>query len=104
MSNILSQDWKTHKPYCRPNAPCSVIEDGDGTLGVGGPSKYGALSIPVTGLDGETGLLSSSTMSAKMLKEIKEHTESRGGSSSSARRDVISTFPRNFHVEVERLI
>jgi hypothetical protein len=41
------------------------------------PTKYGALSIPITGPDGERRVLSSSTISAKMLKEIKEYIEGR---------------------------
>jgi hypothetical protein len=77
----LHQDWKTHKPFCRPDAPCSIIDTGDVPV-LGGTSKHGAISIPITGPDGETRIISSSTMSAQMLKEIKEYAEARGGGSS----------------------
>jgi len=70
-------DWKIHKPFCRPNAPCSVVIDDD-TPAFGATTKHGALSIPITSPDGTTTIFSSSTMNAEMLKEIKAHSEAEG--------------------------
>ena len=76
--NLISlKDWKIHKPFCRPNAPCSVIIDDD-TPGFGATTQHGALSIPITSPDGTTRIFSSSTMNAEMLKEIKMHSEAEG--------------------------
>ena len=74
---FLLKDWKIHKPFCRPNAPCSVIIDDD-TPGFGATTKHGALSIPITNPDGTTRIFSSSTMNAEMMKEIKAHSEADG--------------------------
>ena len=85
----LLKDWKIHKPFCRPNAPCSVIIDDD-TPGFGATTKHGALSVPITSPDGTTRIFSSSTMNAEMLKEIKAHCEAgerRGVRGDEARMD-----------------
>ena len=74
----LLKDWKNHKQFCRPNAPCSVIIDDDDTTGFGATTKHGALSIPIACPDGKTRIFSSSTMSAEMLKEIKAYSEAQG--------------------------
>ncbi|KAF8075045.1 hypothetical protein FPV67DRAFT_1475810 [Lyophyllum atratum] len=80
------EDWKNHKPFCQPGAPCSILEK-DVDLPVSG-SKGGSLSIPVTGPDGQTMMVSSSTMGPEMLKEIREHSlaehSQRSGPSRSA--------------------
>jgi len=70
-------DWKNHKPFCRPGAPCSVI-DTTPVGSAGSASKNGALSIPITGSDGNTMMVSSSTMGPEMLKEMKQYAEARG--------------------------
>ncbi|KIM75569.1 hypothetical protein PILCRDRAFT_98888 [Piloderma croceum F 1598] len=70
----LLKDWKIHKPFCCPNAPCSVIINND-TPGFGATTKHRALSIPITSPDGTTRIFSSSTMNVEMLKEIKAHSK-----------------------------
>ncbi|PPQ92421.1 hypothetical protein CVT25_008642 [Psilocybe cyanescens] len=69
-------DWKNHKPFCRPGAECSVIDNGSKyDISATAPthkSEAGALRIPITTKDGETVMFSSSTMDAQMLKDLKE--------------------------------
>ncbi|KAJ6602526.1 hypothetical protein DFH09DRAFT_1019685 [Mycena vulgaris] len=73
-------DWKNHKPFCSPGAPCSVIDrevKGKGYTA----SKGGSIEVPIKNPDGTTTMVSSSTMSAEMLKELKADVEAAGGSS-----------------------
>jgi len=68
-------DWKNHKPFCRPGAECSVIDDGAFNLAETAPSgksANGALQIPVEFANGKRILVSSSTMDPQMLRELKE--------------------------------
>jgi hypothetical protein len=74
------QDWKNHKPFCIPGAPCSVIDkeiEGKGYTA----SKGGSIEVPIKNSDGTTTMVSSSTMSAEMLKEMKAYAEAAGVSS-----------------------
>lgn len=72
-------DWKNHKPFCRPGAECSVVDDGSkynmSDTAPAHKSEAGALQIPITFKDGKTILFSSSTMDVQMLKEMKELSE-----------------------------
>ena len=71
-------DWKNHKPFCRPGAECSVIDDG--TWDAVGPFKpsRGAIQLPITHA-GESGtFVSSSTMDVKTLKEVRDIVEGSG--------------------------
>ncbi|KAJ7645819.1 hypothetical protein B0H17DRAFT_1215856 [Mycena rosella] len=72
-------DWKNHKPFCRPGAPCSVIERPDAKIKGHSSTKDGALKVPITNPDGTTTFISSSTMSSKMLKKMKAQAEAGGG-------------------------
>ncbi|KAF8177641.1 hypothetical protein BJ912DRAFT_677958 [Pholiota molesta] len=67
-------DWKNHKPFCRPGAECSVLDDGslDAPLQGGYTPKDGTLQIPVTYADGSTMYFSTSTLEPKALKEMAE--------------------------------
>ncbi|KAH9485657.1 hypothetical protein JR316_0002567 [Psilocybe cubensis] len=70
------EDWKNHKPFCRPGAECSIIDNGTklditSTAPIN-KSEDGALQVPITIPNGETVMLSSSSMDAKMLKEIQD--------------------------------
>lgn len=68
-------DWKNHKPYCRPGAECSVIDDGEYDITKTTPSTKsasGALQVPLTLPGGRTVLLSSSTMGAETMKEMEK--------------------------------
>ncbi|KAF8955551.1 hypothetical protein BDZ97DRAFT_1926597 [Flammula alnicola] len=71
-------DWKNHKPFCRPGAECSVIDDGttspDTVMSAGSSSKQGSgtIQIPITYADGSRMFLSSSTMDPQLLKEIRD--------------------------------
>lgn len=69
-------DWKNHKPFCRPGAACSVIDTGTFSHGT---TKPNALQIPITVPGGKTVLVSSSTMDAKELKELKGGAEGMSG-------------------------
>ncbi|KAJ4470949.1 hypothetical protein J3R30DRAFT_3710930 [Lentinula aciculospora] len=70
LPNVLShQDWKNHKPFCRPGAPCSVLSPSTTTVG-GGSTSQGSIRVPVHHADGTTSLLSTSTMEPEMLKEM----------------------------------
>jgi hypothetical protein len=73
------KDWPNHKPFCKPGAPSSINNNNPVFPAVS--SRQGALRIPITGPDGKTTLLSSSSMSAEMLKEIKELSEGKGENS-----------------------
>ncbi|KAJ7141860.1 hypothetical protein C8R43DRAFT_584233 [Mycena crocata] len=78
-------DWKNHKPFCRPGAPCSVLEKPDvDTRGKGhAGSKAGAFEVPIKNPDGSTTLISSSTMSPRMLKKMKAAAEADGSRTGS---------------------
>ncbi|KAF5318143.1 hypothetical protein D9619_012203 [Psilocybe cf. subviscida] len=75
-------DWETHRPFCRPNAPCSVLKYQTASdihrRTPSSKSAAGALIIPITSPDGKTTLFSSSTMTPKMLKAVKAATEKGG--------------------------
>ncbi|THU99783.1 hypothetical protein K435DRAFT_658177 [Dendrothele bispora CBS 962.96] len=66
-------DWKNHKPFCKPNQPCSVIAP-EPDYGMR-RTHSGAISIPIRQSDGQTMLLSSSTWSAEDLKDFKKELE-----------------------------
>ncbi|RDB23588.1 hypothetical protein Hypma_009049 [Hypsizygus marmoreus] len=74
-------DWKTHKPYCRPGAPCSVLEKDHPVPVAAGKATQGSLSIPVTRPGGETVMVSSSTLGPETLKQFKDWSEARGSRS-----------------------
>ncbi|KAG6915691.1 hypothetical protein DXG01_010419 [Tephrocybe rancida] len=77
-------DWKIHKPFCKPGAPCSVLEKAESMPSSSSTGVQGSISIPVVGPDGKTTLLSSKTMTPEMLKEIRKASEKRGADSDSA--------------------
>ncbi|KAE9408264.1 hypothetical protein BT96DRAFT_970906 [Gymnopus androsaceus JB14] len=90
---ILPQDWKTHKPFCQPGAPCSVI---DTSITTGGISQNGSIRVPVHHNDGTTSLLESSTLDPEMLKKMGEiMTEGRnihdGSEGSTLRTELFET-------------
>ncbi|KAJ6581545.1 hypothetical protein B0H19DRAFT_511626 [Mycena capillaripes] len=61
-------DWKNHKPFCRPGAPCSIIAK-ERDLPAAGQGQSGeVLTIPFAGPGGRPMMLSSSTMTPEMLK------------------------------------
>lgn len=74
-------DWKNHKPFCRPGAECSVIDDSALVQGSTNNVKSagGALQIPITLQDGSTTYISSSTLDAQSLKEIRDAAKDRLG-------------------------
>ena len=71
-------DWKNHKPFCCPVAECSVIDDG--TWDAAGPPKLsrGAIQLPITHAGGSRTFVSSSTMDAKTLKQVRDIVEGSG--------------------------
>ncbi|KAH9485659.1 hypothetical protein JR316_0002569 [Psilocybe cubensis] len=74
------EDWRNHKPFCRPGAESSVIDDGTKyDLAETSPARKtvdGALMIPITFREsGKTLMVCSTTMDAKMLKEMKRYNE-----------------------------
>ncbi|KAJ7645845.1 hypothetical protein B0H17DRAFT_1148281 [Mycena rosella] len=75
-------DWTNHKSFCTPGAPCSVIERPDAKVKGHSATTGGALEVPITNPDGTTTFVSTSTMSAEMLKEVKAYVEAAGGSPS----------------------
>ncbi|KAF7315777.1 MYND-type domain-containing protein [Mycena indigotica] len=70
------KDWPNHKPFCKPGQPCSVIDAGKALKAApfGGSSKQGQRSMVVNTPGGEMSL-SSSTMSAEFMKEVREGIE-----------------------------
>ena len=68
-------DWKNHKPFCCPGAECSVVDDG--TSDAAGPPKpsRGAIQLPITHAGGSRTFVSTSTMDAKSLKEVRDIVE-----------------------------
>ena len=68
-------DWKNHKPFCRPGAECSVVDDGKYALAASAfshKSTTGARQVPLKTSDGRTVMLSSSTMDLEMMKEFQK--------------------------------
>ncbi|KAF8162603.1 hypothetical protein B0H34DRAFT_650049 [Crassisporium funariophilum] len=80
-------DWKNHKPFCKAGAPCSVIDTSNSQHRGAGPScKQGAIQIPITHADGSTRVVSSSTLDAQTLKEMRDYLQNAdlgGGGMSS---------------------
>ncbi|KAJ7454694.1 hypothetical protein FB451DRAFT_1278997 [Mycena latifolia] len=71
-------DWKNHKPFCKPGAACSVIDRPQINAHGHSATKGGAIEVPISNLDGTTTILSSSTLSPRMLKKMKAHAEAPG--------------------------
>ena len=71
-------DWKNHKPFCCPGAECPVIDDG--ACDEAGPPKPSrvAIQLPITRAGGSRTFVSSSTMDAKTLKEVRDIVEGSG--------------------------
>ncbi|KAK0223107.1 hypothetical protein IW262DRAFT_1364561 [Armillaria fumosa] len=88
-------DWKNHKPFCMPGAPCSVI-DIDGPSSIGSGSKKDSIQIPMKFGNGRTTIVSSSTMSPEFLKEMRDAAEA-----DAAGRDRLPS--ESFTVEMGRL-
>ncbi|KAH9485658.1 hypothetical protein JR316_0002568 [Psilocybe cubensis] len=69
-------DWKNHKPFCLPGAECSIIDNGTkydmAATAPANKSESGALQVPISLNNGETIMISSSTMDAEMLKGIQD--------------------------------
>ncbi|RDB23855.1 hypothetical protein Hypma_009034 [Hypsizygus marmoreus] len=65
-------DWPTHRPFCRPGAPCSILEKDDD---VPIATAEGSLTVPVTLPNGIQEMWSSSDMTAGMLKAVKHVAE-----------------------------
>ncbi|KAF9469458.1 hypothetical protein BDZ94DRAFT_1244525 [Collybia nuda] len=81
-------DWPNHKPFCKPGAACSVVDTTPpGSLGAS--SKKGAIQVNVENGDGSTTVVSSSTLTAAELKEIRE----------AARLHASKRVLSNFHME-----
>ncbi|KAJ6597283.1 hypothetical protein DFH09DRAFT_904206 [Mycena vulgaris] len=76
----VSQDWKNHKPFCTPGAACSVIERPEVKAKGYAAAKDGAFEVPIKNPDGTTTMISSSTLSPEMLKEMKAYAEATEGS------------------------
>ncbi|KAK7031181.1 hypothetical protein VNI00_013597 [Paramarasmius palmivorus] len=87
-------DWKNHKAFCKPGMPCSVIDTGTPSTGLGKGTKKGALGVPVTTADGTSTFLTTSTIGSSELKEIRDlaRTMSRGS-------DVRVDLPVNLQME-----
>ncbi|KAK0469902.1 uncharacterized protein EV420DRAFT_1497412 [Desarmillaria tabescens] len=90
-----SSDWKNHKPFCKPGAPCSVI-DVKGPSSIGSENNKDSIQIPMNFGDGRTTIISSSTMSPEFLKEMRDLAEA-----DAAGRDKL--LPESFTMEMERL-
>lgn len=89
------KDWKNHKPFCMPGAPCSVI-DVDGPSSIGSGSKKDSIQIPMKFGNGRTTMVSSSTMSPEFLKEMRDAAEA-----DATGRDKLP--PESFTVEMGKL-
>ncbi|KAJ3828299.1 hypothetical protein F5878DRAFT_588084 [Lentinula raphanica] len=63
-------DWKNHKPFCQPGAPCSVVDRITYSTSSVGCSAGGSIRVPLDHDNGKTSLLMSSTMDSEMLKEM----------------------------------
>ncbi|KAF5384012.1 hypothetical protein D9757_006923 [Collybiopsis confluens] len=64
------EDWKIHKPFCRPGAPCSVI---DTTINPGGAANaQGSIRLPVHHANGSTTVISTSTLDPELLKQMRD--------------------------------
>ncbi|KAF8959771.1 hypothetical protein BDZ97DRAFT_1922743 [Flammula alnicola] len=92
-------DWKNHKPFCLPGAECSVIDDGTTSheiamdAGPASKSGSGAIQLPITHANGSKTFVSSSTLDAQMLKEIRDLAGNRE----------LSGVPSSLTVEMERV-
>ncbi|KAG7451056.1 uncharacterized protein BT62DRAFT_1071654 [Guyanagaster necrorhizus] len=88
------KDWKNHKPFCMPGAPCSVI-DVNGPSSIGSRSAKDSIQIPMKFANGRTTMISSSTMSPEFLKGMRDAAEA----------DVMGQekLPESFTVEMGRL-
>ncbi|KAJ3818062.1 hypothetical protein F5880DRAFT_1754890 [Lentinula raphanica] len=64
------EDWKNHKPFCQPGAPCSVIEPITYSTSGAGSTPGGSIRVPVHHNNGTTTLYSTSTMDPELLKEM----------------------------------
>ncbi|KAK7025280.1 hypothetical protein R3P38DRAFT_2953748 [Favolaschia claudopus] len=62
------QDWKNHKPFCKPGASCSILTKEHDLPAVGQGQSEEVLTIPVAGPNGRPMMLSTSTMTPEMLK------------------------------------
>ncbi|KAF7370569.1 hypothetical protein MSAN_00689300 [Mycena sanguinolenta] len=65
-------DWKNHKPFCKPGAPCSILTKERDLPAAGQGQSDEVLTIPIAGPDGRTMMLSSSTMPPEMLKMFQD--------------------------------
>ncbi|KAG6900237.1 hypothetical protein C0993_001056 [Termitomyces sp. T159_Od127] len=70
-------DWKTHKPFCKPGAACSILEKDKVLPTAGKTDMQGSISIPIVGPDGKTIVVSTSSMSPEILKEVRKIPEER---------------------------
>lgn len=66
-------DWPVHKPFCRPGAMCSSVEDPSMQLAKYGDRTAPTLGIPIDSLpwDEDAAVLKSSTLTASQLKALK---------------------------------
>ncbi|KAK0450076.1 hypothetical protein EV421DRAFT_1899593 [Armillaria borealis] len=94
-SVVKKKDWKNHKPFCMPGAPCSVI-DVDGPSSIGSGSKKDSIQIPMKFGNGRTTMVSSSTMSPEFLKEMRDAADA-----DATGRDKLP--PESFTVEMGKL-
>ncbi|SJL00036.1 uncharacterized protein ARMOST_03348 [Armillaria ostoyae] len=69
------EDWGNHKPFCKPGAPCSVIDTSDVQVSAGGSTKNGAIQLPLKMPDGSVIILSTSTLTLEHLKEVGKDIE-----------------------------
>ncbi|KAF7305939.1 MYND-type domain-containing protein [Mycena chlorophos] len=68
-------DWPNHKGFCKPGAPCSVV-DTDKALNSAPLSKKGQRSILINTPGGQMNF-ASSTISPQVMREVKELMEKR---------------------------
>ncbi|KAG5721443.1 hypothetical protein E4T56_gene13187 [Termitomyces sp. T112] len=78
-------DWKNHKPFCKPGAACSILDKAECLPISSKTGMQGSISIPVIGPDGKPMVVSSSSMSPEMLKEIRKASEERAAQRSISR-------------------
>ncbi|ESK95284.1 hypothetical protein Moror_3957 [Moniliophthora roreri MCA 2997] len=65
-------DWKNHKPFCKPGMPCSVVDEGAASAGLGQGTKQGILGVPIPNANGNTNFLSTSTLGPEELREMRD--------------------------------
>ncbi|KAF7368629.1 hypothetical protein MVEN_00186900 [Mycena venus] len=63
-------DWKNHKSFCKPGAPCSVIDTSFTTIPSSRSANSGSIQVQIGGMT-----FSSSTMTPELMKEVKERFE-----------------------------